>query len=146
MNWTFDDITPVDRSMVNFSLEGGAIGWLKKFAAERKISQSHAARGLVTEAVRYWTKNRQSLERRNAYPFAIFEGRGKKTKVLSVTLDADVHEGLREIATLMNKTASHVVSEILMDAKRAAEEIKEGRSKFGCSKTDERISPRQTTV
>jgi hypothetical protein len=132
MQWKFDSLELTEkRIFATFSIEGGTSGFLKRFAAARKISRAHAARGLISEAVRYWLKHRQSLERRNPYPWAVFEERGLPVQELSVRLDPDILEGLREISTASQKSVSKVVSEILLDAKNASMEIEQAHNRFG---------------
>jgi hypothetical protein len=132
MIWKFDGLTPNEKMVLNmFTIEGGISAWIKRFAEQRKISKSHAVRGLVTEAVSYWLKTKQSLARRQEYPFAVFEGRGLHTQEIGVKLDANVLEGLREISQITGKSVSRVVSEILLDAKNASAEIATAHARAG---------------
>lgn len=129
MNWNFDRLNLMAKmSLAQFSIEGGTASWVKKFAHEHNIAVSHAARELISAAVKYWQKNRQSLERETKYPFAEADQRGEIAKEICVMLDAEILKGLREIALLQSKSVSRVVSEILLDARNAHAEVTRTRA------------------
>jgi hypothetical protein len=132
MNWTFDEIHPANKAqMTVFSIEGGTSTWLKKFAAARKVTKAEAVRRLVMQAVAFWQANRQPLDRKFSYPFALFAGKHGNHENIGVRLDPEILNGLREIAQLTGKSVSRVVSEILLDAKNAHDEIEQARRNFG---------------
>ena len=73
--------------------------------------------------MRFWQKTRQSLERRQEYPFAEFAARGMKAREVSILLDPPILAGLHEISAITGKTSSRIISEILLDTMNAQAEL-----------------------
>src|SRR5262245_49901252 len=109
MNWNFDNLKPYGQTVTaTFTIEGGVSGWLKRFCKTRHLGRSQALRYLITQAVEFWIKERQPLNRQHEYPWAQFQARGLRTVFESVILDVRIHESLRQIAELSGKTMSKV--------------------------------------